>query len=83
MSTNFAKTLVWKHEYDVNCDITNNGHQIQMTIICNSVKTPTKISCVRHGSRVLAVLTRHSRNSGALALQQRDVILYLETVGEI
>ena len=31
-STNFAKTLVWKHDYDVtsNCDVTNSAHQIQM-----------------------------------------------------
>jgi len=32
MSTNFAKTLVWKHDYMTsNCDVINSAHQIQMT----------------------------------------------------
>jgi len=31
MSTNFAKKLVWKDEYDV----TKSEQQMQMTIICH------------------------------------------------
>jgi len=56
MSTNFAKTLVWKQEYDITCDVTNSGHQIiwciwqiQMTTICHSMKPSfMKIFCVCH-----------------------------------
>jgi len=45
MSTNFAKMLVWKHEYDD----TNTAHQIQMTTICHWMTPPSmKIFCVRH-----------------------------------
>jgi len=35
VSTNFAKTLIWKHGYDV----TNSAHQIHMTTICHWMKT--------------------------------------------
>jgi len=35
MSTNFAKTLVWKHEYDVKLWRHKSAHQIQMTTICH------------------------------------------------
>jgi len=31
----FTKMLVWKHEYNVNYDITNSAHQLQMTTICH------------------------------------------------
>jgi len=32
MSTNLAKTLVWKQDYHMTsfCDVTNSAHQIQM-----------------------------------------------------
>jgi len=33
VSTNFAKTLVWKHEYGVNYDVTNSAHQVQMATL--------------------------------------------------
>jgi len=40
MSTNFAKTLVWKHgNMTSNCDITNSAHQIQITTIWPWTKT--------------------------------------------
>jgi len=41
MSTNIAKTLVWKHEDDVKLwRHTKSAHQMQMTTICNWMKTP-------------------------------------------
>jgi len=32
MSKNFAKTVVWKYEYDIKlwCDVTNSAHQTKM-----------------------------------------------------
>jgi len=44
MSTNFAKSLVRKQDYDV----TISAHQIQMTTLCHWMKPPMKIFCVRH-----------------------------------
>jgi len=38
MSINVAKTLVWRHDCDVNCDITNSTHQVPMTTICHWMK---------------------------------------------
>jgi len=46
MSTNFVKTLVWKHEYDV----TKTAHNKQMTTICHWMNPLMKIFCVRHCS---------------------------------
>jgi len=49
MSTNFAKTLVWKHEYDVKlwrhkqCTPNTNDHHMPL-----NETTPMKIFCVRH-----------------------------------
>jgi len=40
MSTNFAKTLVWKHGNDVKFDVTNSAHQIQITTIWPWTKLP-------------------------------------------
>jgi len=37
VSTNFDKTLVGKHEYDV----THSAHQIQITTIRHGTKTPS------------------------------------------
>jgi len=56
MSTNFIKSLIWKHEYDSNCDLINSAHQIQMTNDHhmplnetppheNSLRTPLCLGC--------------------------------------
>jgi len=37
VSTNFAKTLVGKHEYDV----THSAHQMQITTIRHGMKPPS------------------------------------------
>ena len=45
MSTNFAKTLVWKHDYMTsNCDVINSAHQIQMTPYTTEWTPPWKFS---------------------------------------
>ena len=46
VSTNFAKTLVWKHEYNVKLwpDVTNTARQMQMTTICYWMKPPWNFS---------------------------------------
>jgi len=36
ISTNLAKTSLWKHEYDV----TKTAHHKQMTTICHGMKPP-------------------------------------------
>jgi len=47
ISVNFSKTLVW--EYDVNYDVTNNRHKIQMTSCATECNPPLiNIFCVRH-----------------------------------
>jgi len=47
MSTNFAKTLVWKQDYDV----TNSAHQIQMITLCHWMNPPPwKVSAYATGS---------------------------------
>jgi len=52
MSTN-AKTLVWKHEYDVKCDVKESAHQVQMTSICHSMTPlPWKFSAFAPGLQV-------------------------------
>jgi len=48
MPTNFAKTLVWKHEYDVKLWRQKSAHQIKMTTICQWMNPHMKIFCVRH-----------------------------------
>jgi len=48
MSTNFAKTLVWKQDYDVNSDVTISAHQMQISAPCHWMKPPMKIFCVHH-----------------------------------
>jgi len=58
MSTNFAKTLVWKHEYDVKLwrhkDRTpkTNGHHMPLN------EPPMKIFCVRHCRAPIEVSAR-------------------------
>jgi len=60
ISTNFAKTLVWKHEYDVELwrhkhrTRNRNGHHMPL------IEThPMKIFCVRHWSKL--ILLRYKR----------------------
>jgi len=54
MSTNVAKTLVWKHEFYVKlwcykqCTPNTNDHHMPLN------EPPTKIFCVRHWLRVRA-----------------------------
>jgi len=60
MSTNFAKRLVWKHEYDVNCDVTNRAHQIPMTTICHSTN-PTHENFLR--TPVVQIVLKHVREN--------------------
>jgi len=54
MSTNFAKTLVWKHEYDVKlwCHKDRTPQTIDHHMPLNETH-PMKIFCVRHCSRHL------------------------------
>jgi len=53
-STNFAKTLVWKREYDVKLWRHKSAHQIQMNTICHRMKhtPPMKMFCVRHWRQI-------------------------------
>jgi len=48
VTTNFAKTLVWKHEYDVKLWHHKQRTPVQMTTTCYWVKPPMKIFRVRH-----------------------------------
>jgi len=48
VSTNFAKTLVWKHLYDVKLWRHKHRTANTMSTICHLMKPSMKIFCARH-----------------------------------
>jgi len=71
VSTNFAKTLGWKHEYDVKlwrykeC----SPNTVLMTTICNWMKPRMKIFCARHW---VAVTEKYICNGRLLKVQTQN-----------
>ena len=71
MSTNFAKTLIWKHEYDVKVwrhkQRTPNANDHHMPL---NEKPPMKIFCVRHSPKYISLQLPYSGSVSNIIRQE-------------